>query len=211
MIKAVLFDIDGVLLDSEESNRDFLRRLFKEFGYKAPSKEEYRKVFHLNLWDVIEVLTKEQNRDKIQQIWNRGSSYPDYEDEFLKTQKGLDEVIKELNKSYKLGIVTGRVQSGVDEFFNFSGLKNYFDTVVCYDDYSKSKPHPEGLLLAISKLDVRPEEAVYVGDAQTDMIAAEKAGIHFILFPENPKIKTKFVAKQFGDIPEILEDYFARK
>ncbi|MEK7186687.1 MAG: HAD family hydrolase [Patescibacteria group bacterium] len=208
MIKAVLFDVDGVLLDSEESNREFFRRVLGKFGYKAPTKKEYRKAFHLNLRDAIIALTNEEDEVKIQKIWDYGATLPDYPDDLLKIPEGMPEVIKKLNREYKLGIVTSRIKAGVEEFFNFTGFRKYFDIAIFFGEYSRSKPDPECLLVAVSRLSIKPEEAVYVGDAQTDMIAARDAGVHFILFPENPQIKTKFVVKEFKDIPKIIEDYF---
>jgi len=204
MIKAVLFDIDGVLLDSEDSNREFYRRLLEEFGYKPPSKEEYRKVFHLNMYDAIRALTGEREEEKLRKIYKRGVSYPDYEDEFLKAPQGLRETMGVLSKRYKLGIVTGRTQSGVDELFKFTGLKGLFSTSVCYEDYSKPKPDPESLLITISRLKIKPDEAIYVGDAETDMIAAEKAGINFILYCQSPLLKSKMWTNDFRKLPKII-------
>lgn len=204
MIKAVLFDIDGVLLDSEESNREFFRRVLGRFGYKAPTKEEYRKAFHLNLRDSIRALTEEKDEKKVAQMWNYGATFPDYPDDLLRIPEGLSETIAQLREKYKLGIVTSRLKIGVEEFFNFSGLKKYFDTAVFLEDYSRPKPDPECLFLALLRLKVNPKEAVYVGDAETDMIASQKAEVHFVLFPENSLIKTSFVAKDFRDIPKVI-------
>ncbi len=204
MIKAILFDIDGVLLDSEESNREFFRRVLGRFGYKAPTKEEYRKAFHLTLRDAIGALTEEKDEKKIAEMWNYGTTLPDYPDDLLKIPEGLTETIEQLKKKYKLGIVTSRLKIGVEEFFNFSGLKKYFDTAVFLEDYSRPKPDPECLFLALSRLKVKPKETVYVGDAEADMIAAQKAEVYFVLFPENSLIKTSFAAKDFRDIPKVI-------
>ncbi|MCL5113837.1 MAG: HAD family hydrolase [Patescibacteria group bacterium] len=204
MIKAVLFDIDGVLLDSEESNREFLRRVIGRFGYKAPTREEYRKAFHLNLRDTIRVLTGEQDEKKIEQMWSYGAVLPDYPDDLLRIPEGLSETIKQLKEKYKLGIATNRLKIGVEEFFNFSGLKKYFDTIVFSEDYSRPKPDPECLFLALLRLKVKPEEAVYVGDAETDMLAAEKAGINFILYSQTSLLGSKIWTDDFKKIPKII-------
>ena len=58
MIKAVIFDIDGVLLDSFEANLKFFQDLMIKFGYLPPTKEEVPPIFHLNMWDAIRSLTK---------------------------------------------------------------------------------------------------------------------------------------------------------
>ena len=70
MIKAVIFDIDGVLLDSFEANLKFFQDLMIKFGYRPPTREEFPPIFHLNMWDAIEALTKSDSEVEIRKIWD---------------------------------------------------------------------------------------------------------------------------------------------
>lgn len=58
MIKAVIFDIDGVLVDSYEANFQFYTKLFKTAGYTGPSRKDYSYLFHLTMKDLIKKITK---------------------------------------------------------------------------------------------------------------------------------------------------------
>lgn len=69
MIKAVLFDVDGVLINSLEANTKFLQDLLSKAGYRQPSQEEYKAVFHNTLKDAIRILTKSDSEAEIQKIW----------------------------------------------------------------------------------------------------------------------------------------------
>jgi beta-phosphoglucomutase-like phosphatase (HAD superfamily) len=74
MIKAVLFDIDGVLIDSFAANLRFYQDLMIKAGYKPPTKEEFGNLFHRTLIDVIKVFTKSTSDDEIMRIYKMGQS-----------------------------------------------------------------------------------------------------------------------------------------
>lgn len=72
MVKAVIFDIDGVLLDSWEANIKFYQLLFEKSGYKVPSRKQVEGIFHLPMMDAIRVLAKESSEDKGRTVWEMG-------------------------------------------------------------------------------------------------------------------------------------------
>lgn len=181
MIKAILFDIDGVLLDSRKANQKFLQDILKNAGYKKPSQEETDKVFHLTLWDCIKVLTREKSEGKIRQIWE-SSFQIRYPIEFLEITPGERPVIQKLSKNYQLALVTSRTKRGINIFYKATGLDGYFTVVVSFEDYTHPKPDPEPLLIALKRLKINPSEAVYVGDSETDLRAAKAIGMRFINF-----------------------------
>jgi HAD superfamily hydrolase (TIGR01509 family) len=191
MIKAIIFDVDGVLLDSRKANDEFFRRLLEKAGYNQPSEESMSKVFNLTMLDTIKFLTKEKSEAKIKKVWQLGCKTK-YPAKLLIMPEHLNETIKTLSRNYKLGIVTGRIRKGVYRFFRMSKLGRYFDVAVSYEDYSKPKPNPESLLIALHKLKVKPEEAIYIGDALTDYQAAKNAGTGFIGFISGSASKEDF-------------------
>ncbi len=203
MIKAVIFDVDGVLIDSMDANIKFFQDLLAASGYKKPSKPEASKVFHLTMLDAIKFLTKEKSDEKIKEVWDLGHrlSYPT---ELWKFPKDSNEVVKSLKQKYKLAIVTSRIKRGIDSFFKASNLEKYFDVVVSFEDYSNPKPHPEPLLVATKKLKVKPEEAVYIGDMETDMKAAKTAGVKFILYSRKKMKGADVSVGSFREIPSAI-------
>ena len=200
MIKAVIFDVDGVLLDSFAANTKFFQDLLVDSGYKKPTKKEVMRIFHTNMLNTIRILTKETSEDKINKIWRKGHTFP-YPNELLKMPSRSKETIIKISGKYKLGIVTSRIKRGIKTFFDLSHTKNYFDVVVTYEDTTKHKPEPEPLLLAAKRLKVKPSEAVYIGDGMSDMIAARAAKMKYIHYS---KTKVKGPDLQVKSFREIL-------
>ena len=201
MIKAVIFDIDGVLEETLDANIKFYEDLMKNTGYPKPSRKILEKSHHLTMWDTIALLTKENSKDKIMKIWDIGR-YADKHDELKKFPENFLEVIKKLSRKYKLGIVTGRVRHGADNFLRRSKTGKYFSSVVSFEDYQKAKPDPEPLLVAAKKLKILPNEAVYIGDALSDRIAAKAAGIKFIFYSNC----VKGAVRNFKQLADVIEN-----
>ncbi len=203
MIKAIIFDIDGVLLDSFEANLKFFQNLMITTGYRPPTREEFPALFHLTMMDVVRKLTGAKSEEEIMRVFKLGESRSvDYPIELLNMPDGAAETIRELNKKYLLGIVTSRVKNTVYEAPKLEALKDYFQVAVSYDDTDNHKPHPDPLLLAAQKLGVAPAECVYVGDVENDIKAARVAGMKFILYS---KEKIDGVDVSTSDFREIIQ------
>ena|SRR3989344_5328008 len=195
MIKAVIFDIDGVLVDSYEANFQFYTKLFKTAGYTPPSKKDYPNLFHLTMKDLIKKITKLKSEEEVEKIWLMGKNVIEYPYNLLKTPKTLIKIIKSLNQSYELAIVSSRISTKLfDEIPSLLKVKKYFKVIVLYEDTKKHKPHPDPLILAAKKLKIKPEECVYIGDAETDMEAARAAGMKKIYYFNN-----------FDRLPKLIE------
>jgi len=208
MIKALVFDIDGVLIDSFDANLKFFQDLLSKAGYKPPTKKEYSPIFHLSMLDVIRICTKSSDEKEIKRVWEMGRSrkvkYPIF---LLKTTKDLEKTIIELSGKYLLGIVTNRVKEGIYKIPVLSRLQKYFQITVAYQDTKNHKPHPDPLLLACKKLGVNPDEAVYVGDAQSDIIAAKAAGMKVIFFSQVTNKNADATTSQFQKLPKLVESF----
>ena len=204
MIKAVIFDVDGVLIDSFEANLKFYQSLMTKTGYKPPTREEFPTVFHLSLYDSIRALTK-SNSEEVERIWkiakDRGVEYPT---NLLSMPNGSKEVIDALSKKYLLGIVTSRIRESVFESPELKTLEKYFKVVVSYQDTENHKPHPDPLLLAIKSFGVKPEQSVYIGDAENDIKAGKSAGMKVILYSKSELAGSDAVTSSFKSLPEII-------
>ena len=183
MIRAVIFDIDGVLMDSFPANLKFFQDLMIKNGYPPPTVEEYKPIFHYDLMNAIKTLSGSTDETELQKMWEMGRSRQvPYDTSLAGVPAGAPEMVKLLSKQYKLGIVTSRVRETtfVDEVL--AKLQKYFGAVVSYQDTANHKPHPEPLLLAVSKLEVKPEECVYIGDVENDIECARAAGVKVIIY-----------------------------
>lgn len=207
MIKAVIFDIDGVLLDSFETNLKFFQDLMIKGGYNPPTREEYKKLFHYNMFDVIKILTQSNSGKEIQRIVNfRTNKEVVYPHELVIAPKEMKETIEVLAKDYFLGVVTSRIKNSVFASPIMKEIKIYFKYSVSLEDTVKHKPDPEPLLLIVKKLNIRPEEAVYVGDAETDFQAAKSAGMKFILFSKEKIEGVKVYTSVFSELPNLIKN-----
>ena len=205
MIKAVIFDVDGVLLDSFEANYKFHSDLMAKFGYNPATKEQYRSLFHNSMKDNIKVMTKSTDEEEIERIWEAGKNQEvSYHDELLTIPKYLKETLELLAKNYVLGIVTSRVRESVFSSTILSSLRKYFKAVIAYQDTENHKPHPGPLLLAAQKLGFMPEECVYIGDVENDMIAARAAGMKVIIYSKNMLADADASTTIFDRLPEII-------
>lgn len=206
MIKAVLFDVDGVLIDSFDANYTFFQNLFSKAGYTFTTKKEYGPMYHLTMTDVIKLITKSDSEKEIQRIWEMGNTravpYPLH---LLKLHAGVIETIKKLHKKYQLGIVTSRVKNGIFEFQKLASLQQYFSTVIAYEDTIHHKPHPEPLLFAAKELKVKPNEVVYVGDLDNDVKAAKAARMKVIIYSSRPFTTADRYTSSFKEIPSLIE------
>lgn len=206
MIKAVIFDIDGVLLDSFEANLKFVQDLLKRAGYPAPSRKEFPELFHRPLYDIIKIRTKLTSEEEIKKIWEMGRNREvPYRLELLKTPDGVEEVIKILSHNYDLGIVTSRVREGVFEAPALKKLEQYFKVAVAYQDTREHKPHPEPLLYAAKELKIIPEKSVYIGDVENDVKAGKAAGMKVIIYSKDPVQGADACITRFVELPQCIE------
>jgi len=207
MIKAVIFDVDGVLLDSFEANLKFFSDLMNHFGHRSPTREEFPSLFHRPMKDIIKELSKLENEQEIDKIWTAGKdgevSYPH---ELLSGPENLEKIIKKLSKKYILGIVTSRTTENVFRFFPMTKIKQYFKISVNYQDTKNHKPHPEPLLLSAEKLGVLPEECVYVGDVENDVVAAKAAGMKAVIYSKNSVSSADANVSLFSDLENAIDN-----
>ena len=202
MIKAVLFDVDGVLLDSFVANTKFFENLLESFGYRKPSREKASKAFFMTMLDAIRFLTSEPEK-KVVEIWQRGHTFP-YPAELLKVPKDGLGTVRKLRHRYSIGLVTSRIKVSMHRFFTATKMDGLFDVVVTFEDTKKHKPNPEPLLLAAKRLKVKPSEIVYIGDAPSDYKAAKTAGMKFIFYSKKPLKEADACVKTFAGIQDAV-------
>jgi pyrophosphatase PpaX len=171
----VLFDLDGTLIDSGPIILASMRYatqtvLEREFA----DAELLEHVGGLGLHEQMRVF----DEDRVDELVTcyRAHNEPlhaglDWCGEMKPTLDRLAE------QRRTLGLVTTKSRKTVGLAFSALPLERYFDVVVAADDTRRHKPHPEPLLLAASRLDVHPNDCVYVGDAPFDVKAARAAGM----------------------------------
>lgn len=205
MIKAVLFDIDGVLIDSLEANFQFYRRLLIKTGYMPPTLQEYLPFMHNTMEGVVRNITHASDKE-IQRMVGMGSEFSEelYPSDLLKTPPYVESTIQKLYEDYHLGIVTSRVREHIYSMPPLTNLEKYFQVSVGFGDTMRHKPDPEPLLFACKNLKIKPEETVYVGDAESDFLATKAARMKFILFGENNFMSVENYTNSFEKFSDII-------
>lgn len=205
MIRAVLFDIDGVLLDSFEANFSFFGKLMKTSGYPVPTREQFRPYFHFTMIDVIRALTGSTSETEIQRIFVLGKNGNiDTSDAVATMPAGSADVVTVLHKKYALGLVTSRIRANVFNVPAMAALSDCFQAIASFEDTEKHKPNPEPLLFAANQLHVKPQDCAYVGDVENDVIAARAAGMKAVIYSQKEIPSADACTPTFTDIPAII-------
>lgn len=203
-VKAVLFDIDGVLVNSFEAGLRFFQDILASLGYPKPSRNEYKNAFHLPFVHALKHLAKAELTEELERIHEIIQKVP-YHPELLSEPPGTKEVLKTLRKTYALGIVTSRSKEGLkNRYFHFTHTEKYFSVCITADDCKNHKPHPEPLLLAAKRLGVKPHKCVYVGDSHTDSEAGRAAGMKTILYGGRRHKDADASTKSFRKLPKVI-------
>ncbi len=195
MFKAVIFDMDGVILDSVDANVRLFQRVFQEFGFAPPSEQELLDFSPRGSTATIGEFLPEpekQNGELKQQMLERTRELSMQILGEMRPMPGIHALLSELKTHYRLALVTNRRESthAAIELFGFQGI---FEVVVTASDVTNPKPHPEPILLALEKLGVSSREAIFFGDMNVDFESGTSAGVETILI------------KNVGDIKKTLE------
>jgi beta-phosphoglucomutase len=189
-IKAVVFDMDGVLIDAREWHYEALNRALGLLGYEITRYEHLTTFDGLPTRRKLQMLTLERGLPaELHSFLN--SLKQQFTLEYVATRcKPVFQHQYALAKlkaaGYKLGVASNSVRRTVDEMMERSDLMRYLDVVVSNEDVTKGKPDPEMYVKAMAHLGVRPEETVVVEDNDNGVKAALAAGAH-VLVVDSPE------------------------
>lgn len=183
-IHAVLWDNDGVLVDSEVVFFEVTRLVFKNMGLDLTS-EIWRTQYLAKgngSWDIAkalganptEISTAIDERNKQYQIALNNPPI---------IQPCVQETLMALSGHVKMGIVTGCKREQLHLMHDHNGLLEFFDIIITADDYSKSKPNPDPYLTAIDSLGLNAINCIAVEDSQRGLMSAIAANIACIVVP----------------------------
>lgn len=186
MIKAVIFDMDGVLVDSEPFHIEIEKRQFI-LNQVSISDEEHHQFMGIAtdvMWKTIvqkydlklpaETLI-EQNRTESIRFFSEVSEIP--------VMPGLVELLEKLKtNNYLLAVASSSFPEIIELILERTGLKKYFQVIVSSQEAGKSKPEPDVFLLAAQKLGVDPSDCLVVEDSANGIKAAQSAGMQCVAY-----------------------------
>ncbi len=201
-VDTLLFDMDGVLVDVSNSYMLAIKKTAELFLKKEISFEDiqaYKEKGGLNNdWDTVQAILKDNDTDIDRQIiiseFDKIYLGGAIDNEKLIVKRNL---LDNLSKKYKLGIVTGRPKRDADYTIDKFGLRKYFPAIITLDDVKLGKPDKEGILRAIKLLGAK--KTVYFGDTVDDILAGKNAGIPSVgILPPQYFANTSRILKEKG-------------
>ena len=188
MIRALVFDFDGTIVDTETPDYVSWRDIYAEYGCELP-QDIYGQNIGLGAASIrfnpFENLQAQcgQILDEKQVRARRRERYIAYNNA-QPILPGVQDVIREAKElGLKLAVASSSDCAWVQGHLERLGLRPYFGAIRCADDVQHTKPHPELYLAAISALDVAPHEAVAFEDSAHGVTSAKAAGLYAVAIP----------------------------
>lgn len=183
MIKGIIFDLDGVLVSTDELHYKAWKKLADELGITEFSKEDNERQRGVSRMESLEVVlqkgSKTYSEEEKEALAERKNDY--YKELLQELDKnavlpGAFDTLADLRKR-GLKIAVGSVSKNTPVILAKTGLADFIDKVSCGLDITKSKPDPEVFLVAAKKLELAPGECVVVEDSAAGIVAAKAAGM----------------------------------
>lgn len=192
MIKAAIFDLDGLLADTEELQFRAVRHALASESIPLDI-ETYQERWIRNGESLVDYLADYQSEFDPEHFRELKRTYYHAEiPENLQPMPGANELLAALHGKLQIGLATSSVAESVDLVLETLDFGKYLDTVVTKLDVARLKPHPDCFLLAAERLGVAPSECVVLEDAEKGVIAAQRAGMKCIAAPNGFTMNNDF-------------------
>jgi len=175
MIKAIIFDFDGTLINTNQLVKDGLNNLAQIHLGRPLTHMELCELNGKHLNDQIRYITKDNIK---QTVLHFKKWYAENHNKLASTFKGIPELLQILrHEKIQMGIVSNNSTLPVQQGLNHLNFNHYFQDIITSDDVAKPKPDPEGIECILKKMNLRSEEVLYVGDSPSDVLAAKNANV----------------------------------
>ncbi len=194
MVKLIIFDLDGVLVEAKQIHYDTLNQALREIEIVTGGNYVISETEHLSIYDglkttqKLELLTKNKglHTEFYDEIWYRKQHLTIEAISQLQTNHVLVSVFKELrDRGYKLACCSNSIRRSVLVMLSKIGLIEYMDLILSNEDVKNSKPHPEMYWKAMSMMGVLPDETLIVEDSPHGLLAASRSRAN-VLRVNNP-------------------------
>jgi HAD superfamily hydrolase (TIGR01509 family) len=212
MFKAILWDNDGVLVDTEQLYCEATRQVFAGVGI-ALGDDDFRSMFltgNMGAWQLLvaqgltetEIARMRDERNDIYSQLLRGRDH---------AIDGVQDVLQSLHGRYAMGVVTSSRRDHFEIIHATSGLLPYFDFVLTREQYANSKPDPEPYLAGIARTGFNAAQCLAVEDTPRGLTAATGAGAQCVVIPNALTASGDFAAaykilRDIRELPAILEE-----
>ncbi len=216
--KGIIFDMDGVIFNISDAIKkavdDSVDKYQMNVNQDEVMEEIARLIEEIQNYPVPKILLNSYELLKVKFLegisffkklriaifmFNQFNKYKDAESSIY---EGIDKLISKLAKHKKLAILTNNKSQYAEEVLEKFNLSSYFNTIIGFNDVSEVKPNPEGILKILNKWNLKPTEAIFIGDMTTDIEAGKAANVKMICVASGLAQKETLLKHQ----PDILVD-----
>jgi HAD superfamily hydrolase (TIGR01509 family) len=208
MIKTIIFDLDGVLVDAKKIHYDCLNKSLKEVGIQYVINWDE----HISIYDGLKTNQKLLLLNK-----NKGLPTESFDKVWLQKQKYTHESLKQIQGSetlincfsklnelgYKIVCCSNSIRKTVITVLSKLGIIEFFDLILSNEDVKNSKPHPEIFWKAISLMNCLPEEALIVEDSPTGLVAANKSGSNVLRVKTHKDVNYEYIMDTINQMNSV--------
>lgn len=210
-IKAIIFDMDGLMIDSERLYFDVERALARNYG-KEVSDETLMKMMGRSPLEAMSIYAMDLGFDISSEelLRLRNDMFVDRLRNEVSAMKGLYEMLNRFEGKLKMAIATGSPEEFLRIVIDKLKIEKYFDVLQPSDEIKEGKPNPEIYLKAAEKLKVLPSECIVLEDSCNGALAGKRAGCYTIAVPSEYTCKQDFsfvdyIARDLYDAAEHID------
>jgi len=179
--KLIIFDMDGTLVNSSITIANAINYVRKNLGFEPMDEEHILRLVNDHTINPAQTFYHAKAFDKDHEKWFAEYYTKNHESELV-LYKGIKELLIALKeKGKKLAVATNAYRGSTIESLTHLQVYDLFDAITCYDDVPQGKPHPDMLYKLLDELDVREDEAIFIGDGPRDEMAAKEAKMDYIM------------------------------
>jgi len=180
MIKAVIFDMDGVIIDSEGVYLEYQLEFAKKKNPDVKLEDLYPMVgaTKQECWEVVErVVSNGQTWEELRKEFRQRDIYSEIDYRSIYRLEVTDTLKQLKEAGFRLALASSTHLELVERVLKENGIRDYFEAVVSGEQFKKSKPDPEIYLYTAEQLKLKPEECLAVEDSTIGITAAHRAGL----------------------------------
>ncbi|WP_277406785.1 HAD family hydrolase [Lacrimispora xylanisolvens] len=180
MIKAVIFDMDGVIIDSEGVYLEYQLEFAKKKNPDVKLEDLYPMVgaTKQECWEVVErVVSNGQTWEELREEFRQRDIYSEIDYRSIYRLEVTDTLKQLKEAGFRLALASSTHLELVERVLKENGIRDYFEAVVSGEQFKKSKPDPEIYLYTAGQLKLKPEECLAVEDSTIGITAAHRAGL----------------------------------
>lgn len=212
-VELVIYDLDGVLIDSSKGIIKAFELSLSEIGIKI-EQEEIRKRIGVGLIEILEELLPNALHEEVWRLRDRYiHHFQSLGPEYIQLLSGVTETLKILKtKGYKQAVATNKTRSEATRILKNLGIQQYLDYVIGFMDVPNAKPSPDMINRTLEEFRIAKEKTVFVDDTTFGLTAGIRSGVYTIGITTGTqdkdtiaRVKPNFIIESLPEIIKLLE------